>query len=141
MAGRPEKNLDWDRVDKLLKCGSHGTEIAAEFNMCPKTLYRKIEEEFGVNFTEYSSQKKGIGKSAIREKQFDEALNGNSTLLIWLGKVRLGQKEEEKSPTAPNDQQITADTELTRVKYELMELRKKHGYESETDGELLQSEP
>ena len=93
---RPEKTIDWSMVDKLLQAHCPGTEIAASFDMHPDTFYDRVKKEFKVGFTEYSQQKKTKGKNNLRLAQFRTALEGNSTLLIWLGKNWLAQRDEPK---------------------------------------------
>ena len=94
---RPEKEIDWKKVDELLIAGCLGTEIAPHFNMHPETFYRRVEEKYGMGFTKYSSEKKSHGESLLRAHQYAKALGltdkGDNTLLIWLGKNRLKQKE------------------------------------------------
>lgn len=97
---RPELPIDWKIVDEFLACGSPGTEIASYFSMHPNTFYRKVEETFNVSFSEYCQQKKSIGDALIRKAQYEKALgltkDGDNTLLIWLGKQRLGQSEKNE---------------------------------------------
>jgi hypothetical protein len=93
---RPEKSLDWSMVDKLLQAHCPGTEIAASFDMHPNTFYRKVEEEFNVSFSEYSSQKKNKGKNNLRLAQLKNALEGNTSMQVWLGKNWLAQKDEPR---------------------------------------------
>lgn len=99
---RPEKSINWDEVQEFLSTGCLGTEIAAYYDMHPTTFYRRVEEKFNMSFTEYSQEKKQIGDALIRRAQFHKALGinkeGDNTMLIWLGKQRLGQKEPEKTP-------------------------------------------
>lgn len=91
---RPEKPIDWERVDELLECGCLGTEIAAHYNMNHHTFYDRVYKKYNMTFTEYSSEKKFKGDSLIRESQFKKAIKKlDNTMLIWLGKQRLGQKE------------------------------------------------
>jgi len=90
---RPEIEIDWNRVDQMLIEGCIGTEIAAKFCMHPDTLYRRVEEKFKMGFTAYSTEKRSIGDYLLRQKQFHKAIEGDNTLLIWLGKNRLKQKE------------------------------------------------
>jgi len=89
----PPKPIDWEKVDNLLMAGCTGTEIAPHFDIHPDTFYRRVNEKYGVGFTEYCSIKRQKGDSLLREKQFQLAMNGDKGLLIWLGKNRLGQKE------------------------------------------------
>ena len=90
---RPEKPVDWKKVDQLLLAGCHGTEIAPHFNINVDTFYRKVQEKYKVGFTEYSALKKHQGDSLLRAKQYEKALQKDNTMMIWLGKQRLGQRE------------------------------------------------
>lgn len=95
-AHRPQKQIDWELVDRLLVAGCLGTEIAPHFDMHHDTFYERCEKEKGTSFTAYSQQKRSIGDSVLREVQFEKAKKGDNSLLIWLGKNRLKQSE---SPT------------------------------------------
>lgn len=90
---RPQKKIDWEKVDQLLLAGCHGTEIAPHFDMHYETFYDRVKEKYGMGFTEYSALKKQQGDSILRAKQFELALKKDKTMLIWLGKQRLGQRE------------------------------------------------
>lgn len=94
--GRPAKPIDWKLVDQLILAGCTGVEIAANFHIHADTLYRQIENEYGTNFTDYAAQYYQKGDSLLKVKQFEKALEKDNTMLIWLGKQRLGQKEPEK---------------------------------------------
>lgn len=96
---RPEKPIDWDLVDELLMAGCEGTEIAPHFDMHYNTFYLRVQEEHGVGFSEYRAQKRSHGIACIRRKQFQKALDGDNTLLIWLGKTYVGQRESDNAPT------------------------------------------
>lgn len=93
---RPEKIIDWELVDQLLIAGCLGTEIAAHFGMNANTFYNRVSDEYNMGFSEYSQQKKSHGDSLIRKAQFDKALERDNTMMIWLGKQRLGQKENHE---------------------------------------------
>ena len=94
---RPFKPIDWVLVDKLLEAGCLGTEIAANFDMHPNTFYDRVVEKHGMSFTDYSCEKRARGQSILRATQYYKAIGeskkGDNTLLIWLGKQRLDQKE------------------------------------------------
>jgi hypothetical protein len=106
---RPEKPIDWLMVDKLLEGGCLGTEICTHFNMHHDTFYRRVEEKFNVSFTAYSAEKKRKGETNLRMAQYLKAIGetkkGDNTLLIWLGKQRLEQKD------TPLDLQVNAETD------------------------------
>ena len=91
---RPEKPIDWDKVDQLLMAGCLGTEIAPHFDIHPTNFYTRVQDKHGMGFTEYCQLKRQQGDSLLKFKQFEKAMQGDNTLLIWLGKSRLKQKED-----------------------------------------------
>lgn len=93
---RPEKIIDWELVDTLLIAGCLGTEIAANFDMHPNTFYDRVVQKYNMSFTQYSQEKRSVGDYLIRKAQFDKALEKDNTMMIWLGKQRLGQKENHE---------------------------------------------
>jgi len=96
--GAPKKAIDWRFVDQMLIEGASGTQVAACLGINPDTLYKRCEDENNVNFSAYSQEKRSIGDRAIHAKQYEKAIQeGNPTLLIWLGKQRLGQSETLES--------------------------------------------
>lgn len=75
--------------------------------MHPSTFYDKVTEVHKISFTEYATQKKAKGNYLLREAQFDLAVKGKDrSMLIWLGKQRLGQREPEPPQREPQTQGI-----------------------------------
>jgi IS30 family transposase len=92
--GRPRIEINWADVEKL--CFIHATEgeVASYLGCSPDTVARAIKRKFKMTFAEYSAQKAGPGKISLRRAQWDLALKGNKTMLIWLGKQHLGQTDK-----------------------------------------------
>src|SRR5579864_1661235 len=108
---RPPKEIDWDLLDIYLKSGCTQKEIAESFLIHPETLGKKIKEKFDVDYTSYSRALCRSGEMLLKAAQFQKALKssspGNSQMLMWLGKVRLGQREPDSVPmVAPNQESI-----------------------------------
>jgi len=95
-SGRPRKKIDWDEVDKMLSMGALGTEVAAYFDMHAVTFYDRVQAEKGVDFTQYCSQKHSRRDLSLRLKQFQLAMDGNTTMLVFLGKALLNQTEKQE---------------------------------------------
>lgn len=93
---RPQIPINWDVVDKWLEADCTGTQVAGMLAVHPDTLYDRCAREKGMTFTEYSNIKRCKGDGLIKDKQFTEALKGDRAMLIWLGKQRLGQKENHE---------------------------------------------
>lgn len=148
--GCPLSEIDWKRVDLYLKAGCLGTEIAPHFGICEDTLYRRCEAKFGMTFSAYSRQKKSVGEANLRVKQYDSAMGGNTTLLIWLGKQRLDQRDsdKEKDKLPPLDAIVEKDNEnmslkaqLATIRKELEELKVKIDHKPEAGSQLSGIDP
>lgn len=96
---KPEIPINMKIVDDLLIAGCTGVEVAAHIGCHADTLYKRIENEKGMQFTAYSAEKRLKGESLLRAQQYAKALgltkNGDNMMLIWLGKNRLNQKDNK----------------------------------------------
>lgn len=90
---RPAAAIDWKEVEKLLKAGCDGVQVAAHLGIHPNTLYERCDKENGLSFSEYCQEKKSAGNALLIAAQFNKAIRGDSGMLKWLGIFRLGQKE------------------------------------------------
>lgn len=99
---RPKANIDWNKVARMLEAGCGGTEVAATLGIHPNTLYRVCEKENKVSFSDYSATKRASGDRLLRVKQFEIAMTGDKTMLVWLGKQRLGQAEKSEVKSEVN---------------------------------------
>lgn len=84
---RPKKNIDAEEVYKLAKLGCKNEEIAAWFNCTADTIERRFAPELAKGKSEM--------KMSLRRWQLRAAENGNASLLIWLGKQILGQRDND----------------------------------------------
>lgn len=94
--GRPRKEVNWEEFDKLCAIQCTEEEIAAWFDMTRVTLNEKCKEEHGMTFLALFRQKRQKGFSSLRRNQFKRATGGSDTMLIWLGKQYLGQKDKHE---------------------------------------------
>jgi len=86
--------INWDEVDKFLMAGASGVQIASVIGITYETLYERCVKEKKKPWSEYSLEKKQKGNSMLLGKQYQIAMKGNVTMLVWLGKQRLGQREK-----------------------------------------------
>lgn len=91
---RPQKTIDWVAVGKL--AGIHCTheEIASFLEISVDTLHRAAKRDLELSFAEYYEEKKRLGAISLRRKQYELAMSGDRTLLIWLGKQLLKQSDK-----------------------------------------------
>lgn len=94
--GRPKIEIDFAEMEKLCAYQASREEIAAWFNISTDTLETRVKDEYGVIFSEFFARFKGVGKLSLRRKQFQEAMKGNTTLLVHLGKNHLDQFDRQK---------------------------------------------
>ena len=87
--GRPKLPIDAGIVRKLASRMMTKTEIARIVG-CDESVIRK-------RFAEDYSFGRETGKKRLRDKQLQQALRGNTTMLIWLGKQYLGQADKTES--------------------------------------------
>jgi len=125
MAGRPPAPIDWKTVDRLLQAGCLGTQIAARLAIRPEVLYDACQREHKANFTEYSAQKREHGETLLLEKQMEAAMKGDKTMLIWLGKQRLGQADKSEANNNSTVKILNTDV-ITRSSGVPLALDEKH---------------
>ena len=93
--GRPKIKIDFKKVQLLAGMFCTGEEIASVLDVDYDTLNSRILEKFGVPFSEYIKKYNENGKASLRRMQYKVASEGNSTMLIWLGKQFLGQTDKQ----------------------------------------------
>lgn len=99
--GRPRKFTAEDEVEvaNMAYFGCTNTEIADFFGVDESTIRAR--------FPEMLKRKRAERNYHMRKIQTVELLKGNSTMLVWLGKNGLGQKEKVDHTTAGQPLVIT----------------------------------
>ena len=92
IVGRDRKIIDPQQVETLAGLGCKESEIAVLLGIDKNTLRYNFKTELEKGQTNL--------KMSLRRKQIEVALDGNVTMLIWLGKNMLGQSD---NPTAGED--------------------------------------
>ena len=80
--GRPPVPIDWDQVDKLLAIQCTAAEVSAFFNCTTDALSDHTQRKHGTTFSEYARPKRLLGHASLRRKQYEQAMKGNTTLLL-----------------------------------------------------------
>ena len=97
-------------VDNFLKAQCDGVGIASYFGISPDTLYRLTKERYNIGFDDYRRQKQSEGCELLRAKQFQSAMAGDKTMLVWLGKQYLHQRDKSDLTTDGEKLQSSAPT-------------------------------
>ncbi len=93
---RPKKEIKWEIVEKKMEAGCSAKEICGAFYIDTDTFYRRFKEEYGKRFEDYAASFRSTGLGNLRFRQYMKALEGNTQMLMFLGKVDLGQKEQQE---------------------------------------------
>ena len=102
---KPYFKINWETVDSMCAIQCTGEEIAGVLGCDYDTFQLACKREKKMVFTEYFNKKRSNGKMSLRRKQYSTAMDGNPTMLVWLGKNWLGQTD--KIEAAVKTSQIT----------------------------------
>jgi hypothetical protein len=83
---RPRKEINAEQVEKLAAIHCTMEEIAAVMGCSVDLLEQR--------FSDIIKRGKANGRTSLRRHQWKLAEKGNATMLIWLGKQLLGQRDQ-----------------------------------------------
>jgi hypothetical protein len=98
--GRPRIEINWPDFDRLCEVQCTLAEISAHFGVSEDTIERAVKRDHRVSFADYFAEKRKSGFVSLRRRQYELAMAGNATMLIFLGKQYLGQADK-RDVTAP----------------------------------------
>jgi hypothetical protein len=124
MAGRPKIEIDWEDVRKLSLLQCTQNEIASFLGVSVDTLLRRKE------FCELYKKGMEEGRMSLRRLQWKKAQDGNTTMLIWLGKQYLGQSDKQEL-TGKDGKSLVPD-----IKFEVIDKEAKEATEHLINGEV-----
>lgn len=108
VVGRDKKVIDPDEVRRLAEVFVTYQEMSDFFDVPIQTLQ--------YNFGKLIDEAKARTKSAIRRRQIAAAMDGNISMLIWLGKNLLKQQDKVNlEHTMSNDYEQTDDATLLEM--------------------------
>lgn len=122
MRTRPEIPIDLVELEKLGKLQATHLELAAWFNVHPDTIENRFKSAklyaHGVHkltFRQIFERGQANGRVSLRRKQMQLAEAGNCTMLIWLGKQVLGQRDSWTGELTGKDGRPLLDLEAVRT--------------------------
>ena len=89
--GRPKFVIEYDMVKELARCACTVQEIASYLGCSTDTLERDA------HFKEVYQEGLHHCRRSLRRVQYEAAMDGDRTMLVWLGKQLLGQKEKQET--------------------------------------------
>lgn len=93
--GRPPLDISPEQVEELSAMDCSYAEMAAAVGCDPSTLTRR--------FAQAIQNGRLRGNVSLRRSQFNLATGGDRTMLIWLGKQRLGQSDKSAHEVTGKD--------------------------------------
>ena len=96
MANKP-KEINAEQVKKMASLGSPLVDIAYVVGCSVDTLQRRFRDEI--------EEGRATGRTRLRQKQLEVAMQGNPAMLIWLGKQLLGQTDKQEISADINGKQ------------------------------------
>ncbi|MDI6756426.1 MAG: hypothetical protein QME32_00220 [Endomicrobiia bacterium] len=91
---RTETIIDREKLQALAQIQCTDAEMCAVLNISDYTL--QAIQERDPSILEIIKKGRAEGRSSLRRKQFKAAMDGNITMLIWLGKQYLGQTDKQE---------------------------------------------
>ena len=114
---KPMTDKEFEQLVNMIRIQCTRDEICDILGMSDTTLNRRIKEQGieGVdNFEALYKKHQGEGKASLRRAQWKAAQDGNPTMLVWLGKQMLGQKDKQEL-SGPNGGAIPVEIKRTIV--------------------------
>lgn len=97
--GRPLIDVDLKKVKFFCRFNPTDVELAYALDLSPRTFTNKKAENPAI--AEAMEAGRALGRISLRGKQYDKAMKGDNTMLIWLGKQTLDQKEKTQIGSDP----------------------------------------
>ena len=101
VGGRPPAVIDLLTVERAAAIGCPVEDIAALLGIGRRTLYDHMERDPAV--ADAIEKGRGTGRATVRRMQWEKAQTGDTSMLIWLGKILCGQRDTSVvAVTSPN---------------------------------------
>lgn len=101
---------EFDQLVNMIRIQCTAQEICGILGMSEDTLGRRIAErniEGVKNFADLYKKHSGEGKASLRRMQWKAAEAGNPTMLVWLGKNMLDQRDKVEQDHLSSDGSMT----------------------------------
>lgn len=109
--GRKKIKIDYDRISRLAQINLTQEHIADIEGISVRTLLRDPI------FCQTYKRAKTRGAGTLLQKQWEVAMEGNTTMLIWLGKQYLGQRDKQELEHS-GEIKATKSINLSNLSYE-----------------------
>jgi len=136
--GRPPAQLDLRQVEELARIGCTEADMAAVLGVSVNTIERR--KQSNPEFRGVIEKGQASLRNSVRRLQVKKALEGNVTMLIWLGKQLLGQSDRQAFEHSGGQEPVKIvevmldrpfkDLSLEQLQARLAELRQEQALEA-----------
>jgi hypothetical protein len=109
--GSERIDFDWKTLNAILQFKATQPQCASILECSEDLIANRIKEKYNLTFSEYRHQKMAKVALSLWQKQFELAMQGNVTLLIWLGK-QLCEQSDKQEITGPEGKDLTINYKL-----------------------------
>lgn len=114
--GRPRKDLD-DETFKILinliEIQCTRDEICGVIGIGRETLNKRLKERGEESFEALYAKHQEGGKASLRRAQWAAAMDGQPTMLVWLGKQVLGQRDTVHMGNDPDNPLTRPESDIS----------------------------
>lgn len=122
---------DWEKIELYMRAGSNTKRIAKSYGIDLEEFRLQIKQRYGQEYQIIVEKFRSQGELMVELAQFQRAVSGNIPMLFWLGKIRLGQKENDQSSSMPASQDnIEKDHLIMQLQHQLQSI---NGNQSKTE--------
>ena len=112
--GRPKADTDFELFKRLAGVQCTIVEIAAVMGVSHDTIQRRMTERD--EWRQAYADAMLTGRASIRRQPFAALANGNITMMIWLGKQYLGQRDQSKTElTGADGSPLLTDAQVRKL--------------------------
>jgi hypothetical protein len=102
--GAPEIVIDMAALQSLVEIQCTAEECASVMGISVDTIDRRLKEAGYAGFADFYKKHMDSGKTSLRRAQWKAAtIDHNPTMLVWLGKQVLGQKDRQEVELTVSD--------------------------------------
>lgn len=117
---RTPRTIDWEKLELYLKSGCTQETICKNFGISDDALRAQVKKKYNQEYQDFAGSLRSEGIALIEATQMKKALQGNITMLLWLGKIRCNQREPEPIQyLAPKQDDIDKDHRIMELEYKL----------------------
>ena len=91
---RPARKIDYDQIERLAMIQCTESEIAYAIGFTPEGFRKR--KKWDDKLVGVLEKGKDVGRASLRRMQFWAAEDGDRTMLVWLGKQYLAQRDKHE---------------------------------------------